>query len=622
MSKLIALDDGHGLKTAGKRTPVFTDGTKSELGLNYMNENLFNRAVVKYLDAELKRCGFRTVLVAPTDDDTPLATRVATANNAGADLYLSVHANAIKGVWGTWGGTETFVWKNTDGSTSNSVRIGNAIHKHLMKGTPLTDRGVKDGNWLYVVKNTKMPSVLVECAFMDNLREAKLLLSDAFRRECATEIAMGICEGYGVKYVPEKVAKPEPTGQWYRVRLNWSDADSQKGAFQDLDNAKELADSLKNKGDYRVFNEKGQMVYDPTPEKVDEVWYRVRKTWADAETQVGAFHELGGAKEKADEMAKEGYKVFDEKGKVVYEPKVVVENEFYRVRVAWDKPQSQIGAFKELDGAKQKADENAHDGYKVFDDNGKAVYTPKVETKPAPTPKPKPEPKPEPPKEDHSNHSPVIGQSTVSIEKMVAFAKTVNPEAQDLEEIAKSFIEVGNKYGVRGDVAFCQSLIETGWFKFDGGTAVTPDQHNYCGMGVTSKGMKGNSFDTVRDGVTAQIQHLYAYATKLPIPSDDKLLDPRFKYVTRGIAPHWEDLSNRWAMNENYGKHILSLYVRLVTFEYTPPVIEEPTPEPPVQEPPVQDSPINEEEEKMNFFKKLIDYFFEKLASFMKGGKQ
>lgn len=99
INKIIALDDGHGMETAGKRTPMFEDGT-------FMKENEFNSAVVNYLDAELKRCGFHTLLVAEGNTDIPLSTRTAIANNIitnkynrQADLYISVHANACTGNW-------------------------------------------------------------------------------------------------------------------------------------------------------------------------------------------------------------------------------------------------------------------------------------------------------------------------------------------------------------------------------------------------------------------------------------------------------------------------------------------------------------------------------------------
>lgn len=255
----IVLDDGHGDNgvTPGKRTPKFEDGT-------FMYENTFNKNVVKYLNEELKRCGFSTILSAPTDADTPLATRVKIANNAKADLFVSVHANANTGKWGDWGGTETFVHP-----TGESKRIGTIIHKHLMQGTPLRDRGVKDGSGLYVIRNTSMPAVLVECAFMDNKEEAKLLLSDSFRRECAREIAKGICEALKVPYIEEKKSEPKNetkkddnkgatnTKEIYRVRKSWADEKSQKGAFSNLDNAKDLADKEK----LNVYNSNGKEVY-------------------------------------------------------------------------------------------------------------------------------------------------------------------------------------------------------------------------------------------------------------------------------------------------------------------------------------------------------------------------
>lgn len=74
MSKIIALDDGHGMETPGKRTPVLPDGS-------VMLENEFNRAVVKYLDENLKKHDFDTLLVAEGDTDVPLQIRTKLANN-------------------------------------------------------------------------------------------------------------------------------------------------------------------------------------------------------------------------------------------------------------------------------------------------------------------------------------------------------------------------------------------------------------------------------------------------------------------------------------------------------------------------------------------------------------
>lgn len=99
-----------------------------------------------------------------------------------------------------------------------------------------------------------------------------------------------------------------------------------------------------------------------------EVLYRVRKTWADAKSQVGAYKNLANAKKVADEKH---LNVYDDKGKLVYEGKK--KDELYRVRKTWADTKSQVGAYKDLNNAKKECDKHA--GYSVFDESGKAVYT-------------------------------------------------------------------------------------------------------------------------------------------------------------------------------------------------------------------------------------------------------
>lgn len=156
----------------------------------------------------------------------------------------------------------------------------------------------------------------------------------------------------------------------------------------------------------------------------------------------------------------------------------------------------------------------------------------------------------------------ILGEPTVDAETMWRFVNKVNPDFPI--EIARAYIEVGRRYGIRGDIALCQAVIETGWFRFADGTAVRPEQHNYCGLGVEKRGMTGCSFNSIEEGVTAQLQHLYAYAADTPLPDGEKIVDPRFKLVKRGCAQSWHDLSGRWAMNDRYGIQILSLYQRLL----------------------------------------------------------
>ena len=114
--------------------------------------------------------------------------------------------------------------------------------------------------------------------------------------------------------------------------------------------------------------------------------YRVRKTWADAKSQIGAYHEIANAKAACDK-AGAGYYVFDEQGKAVY-PEVketapsTTETVYYRVRKTWEDAKSQIGAYKGLANAKEACN-NAGEGYHVFDGEGKIIYSAqKTEEKP------------------------------------------------------------------------------------------------------------------------------------------------------------------------------------------------------------------------------------------------
>lgn len=156
----------------------------------------------------------------------------------------------------------------------------------------------------------------------------------------------------------------------------------------------------------------------------------------------------------------------------------------------------------------------------------------------------------------------IMGHSAVDADALWRFVCRHNPDFP--HEIAEAFVTIGERYGIRGDVALCQAIVETGWFRFSDGTSVTASQHNYCGLGVTGRGKKGHAFATVEDGVRAQMQHLYAYATTEPLPAGEPLMDPRFTYVRRGIASTWHELSNRWAMNPNYGRQIMTLYHQLL----------------------------------------------------------
>lgn len=168
--------------------------------------------------------------------------------------------------------------------------------------------------------------------------------------------------------------------------------------------------------------------------------------------------------------------------------------------------------------------------------------------------------------------TPIRGMQEADPERMYQYVASHNPNFS--REVAQAFYEIGELYGIRGDIALCQAIIETGWFRFDNGTAVSPSSHNYCGLGVKRRGDKGCRFNSVREGVTAMIQHLYAYSCRDDIPEGEDILDPRFTYVTRGSATTWESLSGRWAINKHYGHNILKIYSKMLDYEVSPMIVQ------------------------------------------------
>ena len=158
----------------------------------------------------------------------------------------------------------------------------------------------------------------------------------------------------------------------------------------------------------------------------------------------------------------------------------------------------------------------------------------------------------------------IMGNAAATAEQMKAYLKAKNPSvAKSVLDMVPLYLSEGKAEGVRGDIAFAQSCLETGNFTFSG-SAVTLSQNNFCGMGVTSNGMKGNSFDTPQLGIRAQVQHLKAYASTDALKN--ACIDPRFKYVTRGCAEYAEWLGQKenparkgWAAGAGYGEKILSI---------------------------------------------------------------
>ena len=171
----------------------------------------------------------------------------------------------------------------------------------------------------------------------------------------------------------------------------------------------------------------------------------------------------------------------------------------------------------------------------------------------------------------------IMGETQATAQQMALFCRSKNSTPQltscSLEQLAEMFIEEGKAEGVRGDVAFAQSLHETGYFKFGG--IVLPAQNNYAGIGALNGNTTGQaaSFPDPRTGVRAQIQHLKAYASTEALVNE--CVDPRFSLVARGVAPYVEWLGaadnpqgRGWAVpGAGYGANVVKLLGQILAYK-------------------------------------------------------
>lgn len=190
------LDNGHGKKTPGKRSPVFDDGVTQLL------EYEFNRDIVRRIQEELDKKGVKYFITVPeVDIDDFLEGRVNRANNLKSDLpklFISVHSNAAPAASAkSWAadnisGIETWFYH---GSKKGQL-LASIFHKHLIEKTGFKNRHLKSRpeSQFYVIRKTKMTAILTENGFYNNKAEALELNKDEVRQKIADAHVAAILE--------------------------------------------------------------------------------------------------------------------------------------------------------------------------------------------------------------------------------------------------------------------------------------------------------------------------------------------------------------------------------------------------------------------------------------------
>ena len=129
-----------------------------------------------------------------------------------------------------------------------------------------------------------------------------------------------------------------------------------------------------------------------------------------------------------------------------------------------------------------------------------------------------------------------------------------------LKEFCQIYYEECEAEGIKVEVAFAQAMLETGFLKYGG--AVKIEQFNFAGLGAVGGDASGASFEDVRTGIRAHIQHLKCYANSEPL--NNQCVDPRWGDWLRGKAPYvsWLSIPHNpngtgWATDEDYGVKLM-----------------------------------------------------------------
>jgi N-acetylmuramoyl-L-alanine amidase len=178
---VIMLDAGHGGSEEGARSKTAPIYSEKELTL----------ATTRYLQTYLQQLGHQVILSRDSDRLLALQERANLANQKAVDLFVSIHYNSAPSSQAS--GVEVFYYRDTAVPirTKASEALAGYVLNGVIEKTAAVSRGVKHGNFA-VIRETKMPAILVEGGFLTNAEERRQVLDPAYQHKIARGIALGI----------------------------------------------------------------------------------------------------------------------------------------------------------------------------------------------------------------------------------------------------------------------------------------------------------------------------------------------------------------------------------------------------------------------------------------------
>lgn len=169
---VVVIDPGHGGRDPGA------------IGIGGIQEKTINLAIAQRVQQRLQQAGITAVMTRSDDRSLDLDPRVVYASQVDADLFVSIHANAISMSRPEVNGLETYYY-------ASGQRLAQAIHSSVLQQTNLRDRGVRQARF-YVLRYSAMPAVLVETGFVTGAEDAARFRNGAERDRIGDAIAQGI----------------------------------------------------------------------------------------------------------------------------------------------------------------------------------------------------------------------------------------------------------------------------------------------------------------------------------------------------------------------------------------------------------------------------------------------
>jgi len=585
----VYIDAGHGGRDPGA----------IRFGLKEKDPNL---DIALRLKSKLEANGFAVVMTRTDDSYLSLDDRVNKANSSGADIFLSIHNNAALSQYAH--GTETFWCPN---GVSGSSQFASLVQNNLVEQIGRANRGVKTANFR-VIKYTKMPAALVECAFVSNPTEAELLKTADFREKCAIGLFNAIAafsegidkssgnysesssensSGFTVKIdEPENnfVAAGDFTISGWAADLENSPpiqlakVEFYKGAERDESNLLGSVSSFTDNVlgatgivsggweqaiEINKLNEGENIIYayaydnDNNYSTANVKVNAIKDGDSDSSVNLNPTANPGGpyTATVGEEITFDGSASSDSDGEVA--------------QYTWDFGDGSTGS--EISPTHAYTEAGQYTVTLTVEDNEEVLSAAVSTTATMEEETADEEGTDEEDSEDEgdqagqfgivSKETNVIGYIDLTVDDLVRIFEGRNPTKVDwARRIAPLYIKYGKLFNMRADITWAQMCHETGFLEYNGD--VKPEQNNFVGIGAIGGGAPGDSFATEELGIIAHYAHLAWYYYPAHINEYcSKEYDPRHfgdshsRYTgdtTLGF------LNGRWAPGSTYtGKIIL-----------------------------------------------------------------